>query len=455
MRRAAALLLALILSLSLLAGCGDSGGDSSSAGGSSSSSSESASRSGGFSSSGSSGAGSSSSSSASSSGEESSSPPESSSETGASSSAPAGSTGTATAPAAPAVVPSGTGTGTGPASSGTGSAASSAPAPSNPGTGAAASPAPAPADPAPAVTPEPPQNTGGTFDLSMVPAYAGNAYEAVNGNVPFFDTSSIAPVSVENYSPLDSLGRCGTAYACVGQDIMPTEDRGSIGMVKPTGWHTVKYDIVDGKYLYNRCHLIGYQLSAENANERNLITGTRYLNIEGMLPFENLTADYVKETNGHVAYRVTPVFSGSELVARGVLMEGWSVEDRGDGVCFCVFAYNVQPGVTIDYATGDSALSGEPVTPSQGGGTGTGTGTGTGGGGNTEPAPPASEPVTPPAADPAPQGTDYIYNKNTKKFHYPSCSSVDSMKESNKGYFTGTRDELISMGYEPCKRCNP
>ena len=135
---------------------------------------------------------------------------------------------------------------------------------------------------------------------------------------------------------------------------MPTEERGSIGSVKPSGWQTVKYDFVDGKYLYNRCHLLGYQLTGENANEQNLITGTRYLNVDGMLPFENMVADYVKETDNHVMYRVTPVFDGAELVARGVLMEAYSVEDGGDGVEFCVYCYNVQPGVKIDYATGDS-----------------------------------------------------------------------------------------------------
>ena len=157
-------------------------------------------------------------------------------------------------------------------------------------------------------------------------------------------------------------------YACVGQDIMPTQERGSIGQIKPTGWHTVKYDCVDGKYLYNRCHLIGYQLTGENANEKNLITGTRYLNIDGMLPFENMVADYVQETNNHVLYRVTPIFEGDNLLADGVLIEGSSVEDNGDDICFCAFAYNVQPGVTINYATGDSALDGasstsEPVAP--------------------------------------------------------------------------------------------
>ena len=193
-----------------------------------------------------------------------------------------------------------------------------------------------------------------SFDIDSVPDYSGEPYIAVNDGVPYFTDDEIADSSFETYSPLDRLGRCGAAAACVGRDIMPTEERGSIGSVKPSGWHTVKYDFVDGKYLYNRCHLIGYQLTGENANEQNLITGTRYLNVEGMLPFENMVADYVKETDNHVMYRITPIFVGTELVARGVLMEAYSVEDDGDGVEFCVFCYNVQPGVTIDYATGDS-----------------------------------------------------------------------------------------------------
>ena len=194
------------------------------------------------------------------------------------------------------------------------------------------------------------------YSLDELPAYSGEPYVAVNGNQPFFTEEDQTTASYETYSPLDALGRCGAAWANVGVDLMPTEDRGSIGQVKPSGWQTVKYDIVDGKYLYNRCHLIGFQLTGENANEENLITGTRYLNVEGMLPFENLVADYVKETENHVLYRVTPIFEGEELVARGVLMEGLSVEDGGEGITFCVYAYNVQPGVIIDYATGESRL---------------------------------------------------------------------------------------------------
>ena len=204
---------------------------------------------------------------------------------------------------------------------------------------------------------------------------------------------------------------------------MPTEERGSIGQVKPSGWHTVKYDIVDGKYLYNRCHLIGYQLSAENANTKNLITGTRYMNVQGMLPFENMVADYVKETNNHVLYRVTPIFDGTNLVAKGVQMEAKSVEDKGAGICFNVFVYNVQPGITIDYSTGASWLVNS----------------------TKEPETSSTPEIT----------VTYIYNKNTKKFHRVGCYSVDQMKESNKGYFEGSRSDMIQRGYSPCKNCNP
>lgn len=197
--------------------------------------------------------------------------------------------------------------------------------------------------------------------LGTLPAYDGNPYVELDGNQPAFtEEEKAGTASYETYASLDLLGRCGPAEACVGQELMPTEERGAIGMVKPSGWHTVRYDgVVDGKYLYNRCHLIGYQLTGENANERNLITGTRYLNVEGMLPFENQVADYVEETGNHVLYRTTPVFKGLELVARGVQIEAWSVEDGGAGVCFNVYCYNVQPGVEIDYATGESCLAEE------------------------------------------------------------------------------------------------
>ncbi len=191
---------------------------------------------------------------------------------------------------------------------------------------------------------------------ATLPEYSDSPYVIVNNNEPFFTENDMTASSFEYYGELDELGRCTVAYASIGKDLMPTEKRGSIGSVKPTGWHTVKYDIVDGKYLYNRCHLIGYQLTAENANKNNLITGTRYLNVDGMLLFENMVADYIKETNNHVLYRVTPIFTGDNLLADGVLMEAKSVEDNGEGITYNVFCYNVQPGVKIDYATGDSSL---------------------------------------------------------------------------------------------------
>lgn len=194
------------------------------------------------------------------------------------------------------------------------------------------------------------------ISLEDIPEYRGAAYVELEGNEPGFTKDDMTLEVFETYSELDYLGRCGVAYANICPELMPTEERGDIGNVKPTGWHSAKYDCVDGKYLYNRCHLIGFQLAGENANERNLITGTRYLNVTGMLPFENDVADYVQRTDNHVLYRVTPVFVGAELVARGVQMEAYSVEDAGDGVCFNVFVYNVQPGVAIDYATGESRL---------------------------------------------------------------------------------------------------
>lgn len=296
-------------------------------------------------------------------------------------------------------------------------------------------------------------SSSSSFDLSSIPAYSGEPYVVVNNNVPYLTDNDLSQTtSFETYSDLDSLGRCGVAYANVGQDLMPTEKRGSIGQVKPSGWHTVKYDNVDGKYLYNRCHLIGYQLTAENANEKNLITGTRYLNVTGMLPFENMVADYIKETNNHVLYRVTPVFEGNNLVANGVLMEAISVEDRGNGVEFNVFCYNVQPGISINYATGDSQADGSNATASA----------------STFSAASSANNQTATSTAPATSGTTvkedtssstsaatYILNTNTKKFHIPGCSSIKQMNDSNKKEFSGSRDELISQGYDPCKKCNP
>lgn len=262
------------------------------------------------------------------------------------------------------------------------------------------------------------------FDPSLIPVYADNAYTTINDNIPFFAADDTLSAGYEFYSHLDEFGRCGSATALVGKDTMPTEERGEIGMIKPTGWHTVKYPgIVDGNYLYNRCHLIGYQLSGENANEKNLITGTRYFNVTGMLPFENEVADYVKNTGNHVMYRVTPVFAGDNLVADGVLMEAYSLEDNGEGVCFCVFVYNIQPGIEIDYATGDSWISGAMQKESD-------------------------------------EKTDdsvvnYVLNTGTRKFHLPDCESVTDMKPQNRKDYSGSRQGLIDQGYDPCKRCNP
>lgn len=296
--------------------------------------------------------------------------------------------------------------------------------------------------------------TASAFNAADVPAYSGKPYTAVNNNEPYFTSDDLTTEVFENYSELDALGRCGVAYANVCLETMPTEKRGSISEVKPTGWHSVKYDNVDGKSLYNRCHLIGYQLTAENANKQNLITGTRYLNVDGMLPFENMVADYVKETDNHVLYRVTPIFTGDNLVADGVLMEGYSVEDEGDGICFCVYAYNVQPGITIDYATGDSWLSSEKGNSDSSSGGNSAVSQSAADKSGTQQAAVQTESVKETSA-PVSTGTEYILNTNTKKFHYPSCSSVKQMKASNKKEYTGSRDDLIAQGYDPCKKCNP
>lgn len=198
-----------------------------------------------------------------------------------------------------------------------------------------------------------------SYSIEEIPEYDGNSpYVVINENYPLFESEDLTASSFEKYGSLDNLGRCTYAYANLSRETMPTEERGSIGMIKPTGWHTVKYDNVDGKYLYNRCHLIGYQLSGENANRKNLITGTRYMNTEGMLPFENMVADYIRETNQHVLYRVTPIFEGNNLLASGVHMEAMSVEDKGKGIRFNVFVYNIQPGIDLDYTNGESCLSG-------------------------------------------------------------------------------------------------
>lgn len=343
--------------------------------------------------------------------------------------------------------------------------------------------------------------------LDNLPAYSDSPYVELNYNKPLFKAGEKNnKKAFEKYSELDELGRCGVAYANICKELMPTEERESIGMVKPSGWQTVKYmGLVDGNYLYNRCHLIGYQLAGENANEKNLITGTRYLNVDGMLPFENKVADYINShKKNHVLYRVTPIYEGDNLVASGVQMEAYSVEDKGKGVCFNVYCYNVQPGVIIDYSNGKSNLADERVTyislnyskytlkagktlnlkaytepegvkagvtwfssnqkvakvSSNGVVTAlkAGTVTITAKTDNGLKAKckitVSSAPVqtNSPAAE---SGKTYVLNTNTHKFHNPSCSSVSDMKPSNRQDVTWSREEIINKGYDPCKRCNP
>lgn len=253
-----------------------------------------------------------------------------------------------------------------------------------------------------------------------VPDFSDNPFVVINDNLPEFQQKDLTQSAYEYYSELDVFGRCGYAMACVGTELMPTEDRESISNVKPSGWVQAQYEWVDGKSLYNRCHLIGFQLTGENANKQNLITGTRYMNVEGMLPFENMIADYIKETNNHVLYRVTPIYDGENLVARGVQLEAMSVEDNGDGICFHVYVYNNQPGVIIDYATGESRAENKPN--------------------NT---------------DEKTSVTEFILNTGTRKFHASDCSQAKDISENNKKVFSGNRDTLIADGYTAGKCCNP
>ena len=256
--------------------------------------------------------------------------------------------------------------------------------------------------------------------LTDIPEFNDEPYIVLNENVPMFTEEETASTEIfEDYSDLDRFGRCGIAYANLHQSIMPTEDRESIGMIKPSGWKTAKYDFVDGKYLYNRCHLIGFQLAGENANEKNLITGTRFLNVEGMLPFENMVADYLKETNNHVLYRVTPVFKDNELVARGVTIEGYSVEDHGEGIQFYVYCYNNQPKIEINYQTGDS----KEIASS------------------SENEPNDSEKRT------------FIVNKNSKKFHEEDCENANKISSKNREVVESDVNALIEEGYEPAQCC--
>lgn len=270
------------------------------------------------------------------------------------------------------------------------------------------------------------QKANPSYSLAELPPYDSAPSVILNENQPDFPDSDKTSRSFERYSQLDYFGRCGSAYANVGLETMPTQEREPIWQVKPSGWQTSKYDFVDGQSLYNRCHLIGYQLTAENANELNLITGTRYFNVQGMLPYENEVADYVKKTGNHVLYRVTPIFEGDELVARGVEMEALSVEDGGKGVCFHVFVYNVQPGVTIDYATGENWLSSQTS---------------------------ASPEET--AAIEGEAETAYVLNLSSYRFHLPTCPGVDTIKKDNRQEYFGTRSALIASGYTPCGSCKP
>lgn len=292
-----------------------------------------------------------------------------------------------------------------------------------------------------AVTSVEPEKQTAQFSINDIPSFSNAPYCEVNNNKPFFTNDEITTQSYEYYPELDDLGRCGSCIACISLDMMPKTERERIGMIKPSGWQISKYDFIEGKHLFQRCHLIGYQLTGENANLSNLITGTRYMNIQGMLPYENKTANYIKSTGNHVMYRVTPVFEGDNLVATGVLMEAYSVEDNGQGLCFNVFCWNSQPGVVIDYATGDNHFDenydvnildsivediDEPLVL------------------DSEKTNNSDE-----------QSQIYILNTNTKKIHYPWCSSVDDMAEHNKQEFTGDINELIEQGFSPCKRCNP
>ena len=274
--------------------------------------------------------------------------------------------------------------------------------------------------------------------LSKIPGYSGRPYVVINDNIPSFNKYELTVKGYETYASLDTLGRCGGAVASCGREIMPKpdEERGSISSVKPSGWVQAQYDWVSGKYLYNRCHLLGWQLSAENANKRNLITGTRYMNTEGMLPFENMVADYIRETNNHVAYRVTPIYNGSDLVASGVQMEAYSVEDDGEGICFNIYCYNVQPGVKIDYTTGRSWSDGNN---------------------NETTKKPVAVQTTKEYVETTKQQNvitgQYVLNTNTKKIHKTHCHHINKMNEANKKSYSGSIDDLYSQGYTTCGTC--
>lgn len=274
--------------------------------------------------------------------------------------------------------------------------------------------------------------------LSSIPSYSGNPYVVLNNNIPNFSSQELKTTAFEKYSSLDSLGRCGVAFACCGTEIMPkeNEERGSISSIYPSGWVQAKYDNVSGKYLYNRSHLIGWQLSAENANSRNLITGTRYFNTKGMLPFENMVADYIKETKNHVLYRITPIYSGNNLLANGVQMEAFSVEDNGDGICFNVFCYNVQPGIKINYKTGASSKDNSATA-------------------STSVSSANSSKSSVSKVVSTSSSNTYILNISTKKFHKTDCGSAKKISAKNYDETTKNRQTLINEGYSPCGNCKP
>lgn len=270
----------------------------------------------------------------------------------------------------------------------------------------------------------------------VIPTYSGIEVVQINNNIPDFRSADISTDDYVQFSELDILGRCGVAEGCIGPALLATEERGSIGMIKPSGWHTVKYDFIDGKYLYNRCHLIAYELCGVNNDERNLITGTRYFNIDGMLNIENQVCRYIRTSGNHVWYRVTPWYDGNNLVSNGVQIEACSAEDNGDGICLNVFCFNIQPGVVIDYLSGESYAE----TPS-----------------DSQPNREITRNVVEPETEiftPS-DGVTYVLNTNTMRFHLPNCQSVQEMKASNRKEFFGAREELTENGYVPCGRCNP
>ena len=288
--------------------------------------------------------------------------------------------------------------------------------------------------------PEAAGDSGGTgyiFSLDDVPLYSGTPYAELNGNEPVFsEEDKTSTEAFETYSGLDRLGRCGTAYANICSELMPDNKRGDISQIRPAGWKSVKYEgIVDQDSLYNRCHLIAHSLAGEDANPLNLVTGTRYMNIEGMQPFEIRVADYVRCTDNHVLYRSTPVFRGDNLIPEGIHMEARSVEDNGEGICFNVFCYNIQPNIRIDYKTGDSSYE-EGYNVFE----------------NTVPERSMSF-SSEPADGFESQKTTFILNAKTQRIHLPSCESVSEMNEKNKREVNATLSELKEKGYVPCGNC--